>query len=86
MVIKFKRVVGKPNFSDQFKKIIKRYKKVGYNMDIMRQSACLVIKTVYSYGFIFNCMTVGQASDLITFLKYSWCLMPVYGWAHRGST
>ena len=24
---KFKRIVGKPNFSDQFKKIIKRYKK-----------------------------------------------------------
>ena len=24
-VYKFKRIVGKPNFSDQFKKIIKRY-------------------------------------------------------------
>ena len=24
-VDKFKRIVGKPNFSDQFKKIIKRY-------------------------------------------------------------
>ena len=27
LVYKFKRSVGKPNFSDQFKKIIKRYKK-----------------------------------------------------------
>ena len=26
--------MGKPNFSDQFKKIIKRYNRVGYNMDI----------------------------------------------------
>ena len=26
-VYKFKRIVEKPNFSDQFKKIIKRYKK-----------------------------------------------------------
>ena len=26
-VYKFKRIVGKPNFSDQFKRIIKRYKK-----------------------------------------------------------
>ena len=25
LVYKFKRIVGKPNFSDQFKKIIKRY-------------------------------------------------------------
>ena len=31
LVYKFKIIVGKPTFSDQFKKIIKRYKKVGYN-------------------------------------------------------
>ena len=39
LVYKFKRIVGKPNFSDQFKKIVKRYIRVGYNLDIMRQSA-----------------------------------------------
>ena len=35
-------------------------------MDIMRQSACLVVNpiTVDSYGFFFNCTMVGQASDL----------------------
>ena len=61
---------GKPNFSDQFKKIVKRYIRVGYNLDIMRQSACLVLNpiTVYSYGFLFNCTTVGQASDSMTAL------------------
>ena len=42
LVYKFKRIVGKPNFSDQFKNIIKLYIKVGYNLDVMRQSACLV--------------------------------------------
>ena len=70
LVYKFKRIVGKPNFSDQFKKIVKRYKRVGYNMDIMRQSACLVVNpiTVYSYGFLFNCTTVGRASDSMTAL------------------
>ena len=31
----FTTVVGKSNFSDKFKNIIKRYKRVGYNMDIM---------------------------------------------------
>ena len=41
LVYKFKRIVGKPNFSDQFKKIVKLYIKVGYNLDVMRQSACL---------------------------------------------
>ena len=39
LVYKFKRIIGKPNLSDQFKKIIKRYIKVGYNLDVMRQSA-----------------------------------------------
>ena len=70
LVYKFKRIVGKPNFSDIFKKIIKRYIKVGYNLDVMRQSACQVLNpiTVYSYGFLFNCKTVGQASDSMTAL------------------
>ena len=70
LVYKFKRIVGKPNFSDQFKKIVKRYIRVGYNLDILRQSACLVLNpiTVYSYGFLFNCTTVGQASACMTAL------------------
>ena len=70
LVYKFKRIVGKPNFSDQLKKIVKSYIRVGYNLDIMRQSACLVLNpiTVYSYGFLFNCTTVGQASDSMTAL------------------
>ena len=70
LVYKFKRIVGKPNFSDQFKKIVKRYIRVGYNLDIMRQSACLVLNpiAVYSYGFLFNCTTLGQASDSMTAL------------------
>ena len=51
-------------------KIVKRYIRVGYNLDIMRQYACLVLNqiTVYSYGFLFNCTTVGQASDSMTAL------------------
>ena len=72
LVYKFKRIVGKPNFSDQFKKIVKRYTyvRVGYNLDIMRQSACLVLNpiTVYSSGFLFNCTMVGYASDSMTAL------------------
>ena len=65
LVYKFKEIVGKPNFSDQFEKYINIIKEWVYIMDIMRQSACLVVKskTVYSYGFLFNCTTVGQASD-----------------------
>ena len=70
LVYKFKQFVGKSNISDQFKKIVKPYIRVGYNLDIMQQSACLVLNpiTVYSYGFLFNCMMVGQASDIMTAL------------------
>ena len=70
LVYKSKRIVGKPNFSDKLKKIVKRYIRVGYNLDIMPQSSCLVLNpiTVYSYGFLFNCTTVGQASDTMTAL------------------
>ena len=60
----------KSNFSVQFKKIVKRYIRVGYDLDIMRQSACPFLNaiTVYSYGFLFNCTMVGQASDFMTAL------------------
>ena len=39
-------------------------------MYIMQQSAFLVVNpiTIDSYGFLFNCTTVGQASDLMTAL------------------
>ena len=49
LVYKFKRIIGKPNFSDQFKKIVKRYIRVGYTLDIMRQSACLVLNPITVY-------------------------------------
>ena len=63
LVYKFKRIVGKPYFSDQFKKIIKRRKLLEITW-----TACLVIKPimVYSYSFRFNCTIVGQASDSMT--------------------
>ena len=43
LVYKFKKIVGRNNFSDQFRKIILRYKRIGYNMNVIRQTACLVI-------------------------------------------
>ena len=44
--------------------------RVGYNLNIMGQSESLVLNpiTVNSYGFLFNCTTVGQASDSMTAL------------------
>ena len=36
LVYKFKNIVGRADFSDQFRKIIVRYKCIGYNINIMR--------------------------------------------------
>ena len=36
LIYKFKQIVGRANFSDQFKKIIVRYKRFGYNINIYR--------------------------------------------------
>ena len=63
LVYKFKKIVGRSDFSDQFRKIIFRYKRIGYNINIMRQSACLVFNpiTVNNFASFFNCMPVGRA-------------------------
>ena len=65
LVYKFKKIVGRADFSDQFKKIIVRYKRIGYNINIMRQSACLVLNpiTVNNFASLFNCTPVGRESD-----------------------
>ena len=34
------------DFPYHFKKIIVRYKKIGYNIDVLRQTACLVVNAV----------------------------------------
>ena len=46
LVDKFKRIVGKSNFSDRFKKIVNRYIKVGNNLDIIRQSAYMALNPI----------------------------------------
>ena len=65
LVYKFKKIVGRADFSDQFRKIIVCYKRIGYNINIMRQSACLVFNpiTVNNFASLFNCTPVGRASD-----------------------
>ena len=40
LYINSKKNVGRADFSDLFKKIIVRYKRFGYNINIMRQYAC----------------------------------------------
>ena len=43
--------MGRIDFSDQFRKQIIRHKRIGYNLNVMRQSACLVINPIKVFGF-----------------------------------
>ena len=53
------------DFSDQFRKNKMRYKRIGYNLNVMRQSACLFINpiTVNGDAALLNCTPVDRASD-----------------------
>ena len=65
MVYKFRKIIGKNDFPYHFKKIIVRYKKIGYNIDVLRQTASLGVNPIKVNGFAYllNCVTVGRASD-----------------------
>ena len=43
LVYKLKKIVGSNNFSVLFIKIISHYKKIGYNINVLQQTACLVV-------------------------------------------
>ena len=57
LVYKLKKIVGSDDFSAQFIKIISNYKKIGYNINVLQQTACLVVNpiTVGNFAFLFNC-------------------------------
>ena len=65
LVYKFKKIIGNPNFSDLFKRIVKRFERAGYTLDIMRQTACLAFNPIMVEGYaaLFICTAVVQASD-----------------------
>ena len=63
--INLEKVIVKNDFSHLFKKKIVRYKKIGYKINVMRQTACLVVNPikVNSFAYLFKCTTVGRTSD-----------------------
>ena len=45
--------------------IISHYKKIGYNINVLQQTACLVVNpiTVPNFAFLFDCTPVGRTSE-----------------------
>ena len=64
LVYKFRKIIGKYDFPYHFKKIIVLKEMIGYNIDVLRQTACLVVNPVKVNNFacLFDCTTVGRAS------------------------
>ena len=67
-IYKFKIIIGNQNFSALIKRIVNRFKRAGYTLDIVRQTACLFFYPIMVEGYaaLFNCTAVVQASDSMT--------------------
>ena len=65
LVYKFRKIIGKNDFPYHFKNIIVHYKKIDYNINVMRQTACLVVNSIKgnSFAYLFTCTTDGRTSD-----------------------
>ena len=59
LVYIFINILGKPKFSEQFRRLINRYKRIVCSLHIMCQTAGLVFNpiTVDGYSLLFNCTT-----------------------------
>ena len=60
LVYKFKKLIKRNIFFFSVQKIITRYRRIGYNLNVMRQSACLVLNLIMveTYTAFFNCSSV----------------------------
>ena len=65
---KFKNIIGNPNFSNLYKRIVNRFKRAGYTLDIMWQTACLVFNPIMveCYVALFSCTAVVQVTATMT--------------------
>ena len=59
LVYTLKKIVGSNNFSAQFIKIISHYKKIGYNFNVLQQTACLVVNPIMLGNFAFLLRLIG---------------------------
>ena len=65
LLYEFKKIIENSNFSYLFKRIVNRFKRAGYTLDIMQQTACLVFNLIMIEGYaaLFSRTAVVQASD-----------------------
>ena len=64
----FNYAACKSKIYNLLKRIVNRFKRAGYSLDIMRQTASLVFNPIMVEGYaaLFSCTAVVQASDSMT--------------------
>ena len=77
-----KKIVGSNNFSAMFMKINSHYKKISFDINVLQQTACLVVNpiTFGNFAFLFNCIPMGQTSDSMMVSTQAL----IYWWDGRG--
>ena len=75
-----KKIVGSNKFLAQFIKIISHYKMTGYNINVLQQTACLVVNaiTVGNFVFLFNWTPV-VLSAYLCFISFKYLDLYVIG-------
>ena len=66
--------MGRTDYSQQFRRIIMRHKRISYDSNVMLQSACLVNNpiTVDNFTALFDCTPADRASDFFIALVLSY--------------
>ena len=76
LVYKLRKIVSRAGFSYQFRNVIMRYKRFGWNSNVMRQFACLVINsiTVDSFASLFNwpCIRLNDGPNIKLLDLFKW--------------
>ena len=65
LVCELKEIVGSGKFSVQFIKVVFHCRRVGCGINVLQQTACLVVNPIMvgNFSFLFNCTPVGRTSD-----------------------
>ena len=70
LVYKLKKIVGSNSFqfSAQFIKIMFHYEMVGHNINVLQQTACLVVNQIMvgNFALLFICTPAGRTLNSIT--------------------
>ena len=65
------KIIGSNTFSAKLIIMISHFKKIDYSINVLQQTACLVVNPIIvgNFVFLFNCTLVGPTSDSMTFLS-----------------